>query len=323
MWEYFIVILYAIGLNGSKLKLPDVQPNEPISPHGPIVINISSKDEVAKSIDSLHSQFSDLTTEIRNGFDKLIAEGEVELLGIARNAGDYLRIPVESLKTESVDEFFDHLQPHYDFFNFSVLKHLVSKYLRKNRLNSKLNQYARRVDKFAKSSQLKHIRSVIKQKLLSLPTTSSGSALKVVIKLNERWEDMTLENFNKVLKHYFGSTSDLFSHIDIDYSSVMVKMLIPVSVSQEFIDKVIAKKVFMSRLGIYEVVIDGEIIFSQEDDNNFDQSLHQSVEADNRFEVSKLMELGADPHGIDEKIMDFAAKFECTRYDFQIRNIFK
>ena len=58
----------------------------------------------------------------------------------------------------------------------------------------------------------------------------------------------------------------------------------------------------MSRLGILEVAVDNNAIpIRREDDKNFNTSLHESVKAGDSFEVSMLLQLGADPNSKDER----------------------
>ncbi|XP_019863044.1 PREDICTED: ARF GTPase-activating protein GIT1-like [Amphimedon queenslandica] len=58
----------------------------------------------------------------------------------------------------------------------------------------------------------------------------------------------------------------------------------------------------MSRLGILEVAVDNKVIpIRREDDDNFDILLHESVKAGDSFEVSILLQLGADPNSKDER----------------------
>uniref|UniRef100_A0A1X7TPQ5 Death domain-containing protein n=1 Tax=Amphimedon queenslandica TaxID=400682 RepID=A0A1X7TPQ5_AMPQE len=269
------------------------------------VIELSSKSEVAANIESLHSRFASLDSDIRDEFEELVNKGKANLKAVARSAAAYLSIKLSSLKYGDVDELFDSLQPHYDFFSCGgVLKHLANKYL----LNAQteLTQYIDSVDKFSESSQLKHIRSTIKEKLTSIPAaaspTTSDQTKPVVFKLNDRWEEMTISKLKTVLKHYFGVTSDLFNHINFDYGSVVITLLIPTSLSQSLIDTINKKTNSMSRLGILEVAVDNKAIpIRREDDNNFDVSLHDSVKAGDSFEVSMLLQLGADPNSKDER----------------------
>ena len=295
--NYNVIVLHNIGKNGSIL----LQQSQGPHPNDVSSIQLMSKDRVLKTIESLHSEFSRLTAEIRSKFSSLIEGGELSILHLARKAGEYLKIPVESLKANNVDELFDKLQSHYDFFNFGILRELVLEYLKTDKIHAKLSQYTKRINRFAESSQLKHIRSAIKEKLPA-PITTGNNTKPIIIKLNKRWEMMTLENFRKVLRHYFNGTSDVCSHIYFDYSSVMVSMLIPAAATcaTGFVDQVVSNECAMKRIGIFEVAFDNEAIFKEADDINFELSLHQSVKDGDSFAVEILLQLGANPNTEDE-----------------------
>ena len=259
---------------------------------------------MASNIGDLHSHFSSLDSKLRDEFEELMEKGHVKLKAIARSAATYLSIPVSSLKYTDVDELFDSLKPFYDFFNCGVLKHLTVTYL-STAQTDELTQYIADVDKFSESSQLKHIQSTIKKKLSHLPATPSTSdqTKPVVIKLYDRWEEMTLKNFKKVLQHHFQPKfADLFSLVDIEPGSVIITLQIPTTQAQYLIDTINIKTESMKRLGIMEVAVDNNTIpIRREDDNNFDVSLHQSVKAGDSFEVSLLLQLGANPNNKDEE----------------------
>ncbi|XP_019849449.1 PREDICTED: uncharacterized protein LOC109580573 [Amphimedon queenslandica] len=269
------------------------------------VIELSSKSEVAVNIGSLNSRFASLDSNIRDEFEELVEKGRVKLKAVARSAAAYLDIPVFTLKYGNVDELFDSLKKYCNFFSCGVLKHLTDTYL--SNTQTELTQYIDSVDKFSELSQLKHIRSTIKDKLSSLPAaaspTTSDQTKPVVIKLNDRWEEMTLNNFKRVLQYYFGhKVADISSIVDIDFSSVVITLLIPTSLSQSLIDTISNKMNSMSKLGISEVAFDNKVSpFRKVDYGNFDISLHESVKAGDSFEVSMLLQLGADPNSKDER----------------------
>ena len=201
----------------------------------PTTVILSSKDEVAANIGRLHSCFASLDSKLRDEFEELVEKGKVKLKNVARSAAAYLSIDADSLRYSNIDKLYHSLQPYYDFFNCSgILKHLTDTYLSKT-LQTELAQYIDSVDEFSESSQLKHIRLAIKEKLSSLPAaaspTTSNQTKLVVIKLNDRWEEMTISKLKTVLKHYFGVTSDLFSHISFDYGSLVITLLVPASLS--------------------------------------------------------------------------------------------
>ena len=257
---------------------------------------------MATNIGDLHSRFASLDSKLRDEFEELVEKGHVKLKAIARSAATYLSIEVSSLKYTDVDELFDSLKPFYDFFNCGVLKHLTVTYLSSTAQTDELTQYIDNVDDFSESSQLKNIRSAIEAHLPASPSASDQTK-PVVIKLNKRWDEMTIKNLKEVLKYYFkDEVADLFSHISIKKGSVIITLLIPTTQAQYLIDTINIKTDSMYRLGIMEVAVDNNTIpIRREDDNNFDVSLHQSVKAGDSFEVSLLLQLGANPNNKDEK----------------------
>ena len=257
---------------------------------------------MATNIKSLHSRFASLDSKLRDEFEELVEKGHVKLKAIARSAATYLSIPVLSLKYTDVDELFDSLKPFYDFFNCGVLQHLTDTYLSSTAQTDELTQYIDNVDEFSESSQLKNVRSAIEAHLPASPSTSDQTK-PVVIKLSKRWDEMTIKNFKEVLKYYFkDEVADLFSHISIKKGSVIITLQIPTTQAQYLIDTINIKTLSMKRLGIMEVAVDNNTIpIRREDDNNFDVSLHQSVKAGDSFEVSVLLQLGANPNNKDEE----------------------
>ena len=201
-----------------------------------------------------------------------------------------------SLQADSIDELFDCLRSHYDFLNCSLLRKLTNRFLTDNELQLSLSQYFDSMDNLLESSQLKHIRSTIKVKLSFLPTNEH--AARIVFKLHDRWEEMTLKNFKRVLSHYFGSNADLFSHIYFDYGSFIVKMSVPTSILQFVTDGLIAGRSSMNRIGIFEVAINGRTVLSIDNTNiNFEKSLMDSRDD---FEATMLLKLGANPSSKDD-----------------------
>ena len=257
---------------------------------------------MATNIGDLHSRFASLDSKLRDEFEELVEKGHVKLKAIARSAATYLSIEVSSLKYTDVDELFDSLKPFYDFFNCGVLKHLTDTYLSSTAQTDELTQYIDNVDDFSESSQLKNIRSAIEAHLPASPSASDQTK-PVVIKLSKRWDEMTIKNLKEVLKYYFkDEVADLFSHISIKKGSVIITLQIPTTQAQYLIDTINIKTDSMKRLGIMEVAVDNNTIpIRREDDNNFDVSLHQSVKAGDSFEVSLLLQLGANPNNKDEE----------------------
>lgn len=213
----------------------------------PTPIKLSSKEVVILEMEKLHKQFSQLTAKIMSKFDDLISEEKTTTVKIAREAQSFLQLS-SPLSSETIDHIFTGIRPHYNFFDFSIITHLVSIFFDKNNeLQVELSTYEECVEKFSESSRLKDIRIAIK-KLAEKPDEPT-----MTIELKDRWLDITFSNFKKILHHYFGRTSNLFSRIHFDFGSIIVTLNFPLSFANDIIESVKANKESMARLGI-EVV---------------------------------------------------------------------
>ena len=266
------------------------------------VIQLNSEAEVVSNIEKLYNQFTSLVVAMRLSLENLITSGKVTVVEVALHASTYLN---QQISNGSSEEMFKDIKVHYDFINFAIVKSLVNEYFPEDRkLKPKLSQYIDSISEFLKYSQLKHILSAIKKKLSHLPVSPSTSdqTKPVIIKLNEVWDDMTLENLKKVLQYYFKEVADLFSLISITTGCIIITLLIPTTQTQYLIDTIRTKKSSMNRLGIMEIAVDNKTIpIRRKGDNNFDISLHQSVKVGDSFEVSVLLQLGANPNSKDEE----------------------
>ena len=271
------------------------------------VIQLHSEKEVIRNIEELYTKFTCLVVIVRTSFKTLITtSGKHTVDDVSLHAKEFLKQPISS---SSIDKVFDDIQPHYDFLNFGIIKSLVNQYFpEKKELQTKLTEYVDSVSNFLKFSQIKHVRSAINEKLphiiLASPCTSDQTK-PIVIKLNELWDNMTIGNFKRVLQYYFEpEITDLFSYISIMKGSVIITLLIPTTQTQHLIDTINLKTNSMNRLGIIEIAVgavNNAIFIRREGDNNFNASLHQSVKAGNSFEVSVLLQLGANPNIKDEE----------------------
>ena len=277
--------------------IPAVLDQSSLAPRS--VIQLSSRSQVANNIGNLYSQFTTFLSKLRVEFEELVQADKMKLNALAKSAALYLHVPVSMLQPNSIEELLDALEPHYDFFNCNLLEHLADSYL-----PSSLTQYIDELNKFSELSQLKHIRSTLHENLSFLPTSpiTSDRVSTIAIKLDCRWEEMTMENFRRTLQYCFEpKIADIFSHVSFNKGSLHITLLIPTSLSKPLVEKVKNKAGSMKKLGLLEVIIDKNPIFiSREEENNFNDFLHQSVKDGEMFEVSMLLLLGADSSSRDD-----------------------
>ena len=271
------------------------------SQHSPLQLN--SKEEVACNAKDLHSKFKGLFEKIENQFQSLVANGELAVVDIAERAETYLRIPVAK---SNISLVLAAIQLHCDFFNFYIIKDLVHHLLpQEDELQTELTQYIDDINKFAESSQLKHIPSAM-ENIFATPTTISKSPAishykPFIIKLNTRWKEMTIKNFLQVLHFHFPEIAKFFSIVNIKLGSVIATLNIPTQFSQPVPETFSSNNDLISGIGVQEVMFSQRKIILWKESDNFDISLLKSVRGGNNFKVEKLLQLGANPNVKDDK----------------------
>ena len=258
------------------------------------VIKLSTKDEVGQGLVNLNRQFTSIIEELKSQFDMLISSDKLRLQNIASHVEKILKIEV---KGSSLDDIFTSITPYYDCLNYSLIKKLVQKLIPEDdKLHNELRQYILSVEELSRSSQIKHLRS-------SLPPSPllSRTNEQIVIKFHKRWEMMTVSHFDDALKHYFEEChADYYKKFD---STISITLSIARSQDDGFAKAVEDRREAFGRIGILEVAIEKrKISIRREKDDNFNNSLCQSVKAaGDSFEVSLLLQLGADPNSKDER----------------------
>ena len=135
-----MLLIIQLGSKGGSIisseavhQSPQTEPHQSqlmhVEPHSvPTVIQLSSKEEVACSIESLHERFSGLVTKIRTHFNELVSNEKLQAGVVAIHAEEYLK---QDLKLSEINmrTIFNAIRPHYDFFNFGLLKSLVHHFI--------------------------------------------------------------------------------------------------------------------------------------------------------------------------------------------------
>ena len=257
------------------------------------VIQLSTKDEVGQGLTDLNQQFKSIIAELKKQLRMLIKSNKLKLQSIASHITKVLKIEV---KGSSLNNIFASITPYYDFLNYSLIEYLVQNLIPEgDKLHDELCQYTKSVEKLSRSSQIKHLRSPIPPSPLLGRTNE-----QIVIKFHERWEMITMRCFDDVLKHYFRQFyNGCYKNFD---STIFITLSIAKSKADGFAKAVEDRREALGRIGILEVAIGKRKIFIRRGkDDNFNNSLCQSVKAGDSFEVSMLLQLGADPNSKDER----------------------
>ena len=229
----------------------------------------SSEDKVAVTLTELHRSFPSLFSDIRKYYDEC---GLYKLKEVARWISDYLG---ESGLThlETFDDLFDTVRPPDHFLNCDLIEDLTKEFpVLDDKVQKKLNDYTENLNNFERSTELKDMKSAIKK--VPLPKNEASSC-KITIKLTGEWKNVSIDNLWKLMRHLFGRDKKRLGLIDIDEGSITVLFIAPSSLAQSLIDKVQGKVGFMHHLGIFQLVINSQILLDRNEDAefNFEDSL--------------------------------------------------
>ncbi|XP_019858350.1 PREDICTED: uncharacterized protein LOC109586592, partial [Amphimedon queenslandica] len=132
------------------------------------------------------------------------------------------------------------------------------------------------------------MKDAIKQ--VPLPHEASEAHCKIVIKLTGSWRDKTVKSLENLIQYLFERDAKRAELIEIHEGSIVVTFL-AFSTAQSLIDKVQNKMQFIQYLGIFQIMINGDIVIKREEDINFtfeDSLLHAINHIDSHAEYEKV-----------------------------------
>ena len=255
--------------------------------------------DISQSLKVLHSTFAALVARMRRRLADHIKNQKIELINIARFVEEYLDIGGLT-NVKSIDELFDQIRSHYYFLNCSVIEHIAIEFLINNGLQEEMRDYSRELMSFKESTKLSDLVSAIRTALD--PFINNDTAVKVVLKFNNQWEDQTIKGLESFLSYCF-KRSDLFNYIQMEYGCLCITFLVPSSHFQYLIDVATPKVKVMRRMGVLQLVINDNVLIDEKDTVSVDESLIEAVQSGDTFEVKMLLLLGADPDYNKDSVM--------------------
>ena len=244
----------------------------------PREIQISSEHQVAVDLENLYSEFQSLKHCIVLAFKDLTTKQytEDDITSFA-SEHSFVTITFDDLFMESNDH------PCFSFLNCDLLHVLVDHFmLHKADVQADLQAYANKLKKFETSTQLQQLKMAL-EKYICNGKIDSEKVTRVTIKLNKACAKMTLSHFKELLQYLFSKQADFLHLIRIEEGSIIVALQLPQSQSSSLILdlKEAKKEYFMHHLGIFEIIVDLSVLYSEEENLlfTFEHSLHEVVSA--------------------------------------------
>ena len=254
----------------------------------PSEIWLSSDDELPLKMQDLHDKFISVMKHIRTYYNKC---KQYKVEDFARYLTDDYEEPLTKeplIHCENFDILFHSVKTHYSFFNFDLIEDLAKEFPLSDELQLELDRYVQELEQFKKSAALQQMKNAIKR--VPLPHEASEAHCKIVIKLTGSWRNKTVKSLENLIQYLFKRDSKRAKLIEIDEGSIMVIFLV-LSTSRSLIEKVQNKIQFMQCLGIFQIIINNDIVIEREEDVNFtfeESLLHAINHIDSHIEYEKL-----------------------------------
>ena len=244
----------------------------------------------------LHKYYSHLAEKVKTFINDQIEEKKLTILEVAEKIeADF---PVTSLtKEQNVHELFNKLQPYYSFLSCDILVDITREFIG-GEIENELEGYLVMMRKFQKSVKIKHLKEVIS--LVPIQNDTSDTC-DVSIKLNEEWDEGSLENLQQLLKHMFHNKQHLLNDMTVDErDSLCITFKIPISQSGSIADEIKGSKEFIECVGVSRMSV-GDVDVSIMEDSKFSFSSGLLTAADNGINnaVQFHLDMGVNINDVD------------------------
>ena len=256
---------------------------------------MTSEAQVKEDVKQLYANFASVIMNVKVRLAVLVENEPSKLTQIAQYIEEHYQLS-HLAEVKDVNELFDSISSHYCFLSCNLVKGVVEEFLSGDEVHSELTQYLKELDTFKMSTQLRYIKTAIKEVLLQNQEVTETCT--VSIKLNEIWECTTLKKFENFFCLIFGKNFNYLNQLctELGKECVCVSFVTPLSKLEFLIDKVLPQKEFIQRVGIIEMSINNDVIISPNETTitNVEQCFLEFAETGNQFGISTLLELGVD-----------------------------
>ena len=199
---------------------------------------------------------------------------------------------LEPLSTEvaTLERVFTRMRQHYCFLNYYILAYIVDKFLSNEKpLVQLLENYTNKLEKFKKSTKIKHLMNLIKE-----TRDLCGKHKIIELKTRDFWGNVTLKKFDRLANLIFENQYDCAAQIRIKDGCICVSWVIPdidtsvlVTVSPDLLKVV----------GVMSLKIDDKLLYEgpNEGCHILESAFLQAVELGNVRAVELLLAVSTHP----------------------------
>ena len=165
---------------------------------------------------------------------------------------------LEPLSTEvaTFEKVFTRVRQHYCFLNYSILTHLVDRFLSNEKpLQELLENYTNKLEKFKESMMMKDLMKLIKEK-----RDLWGNHKIIKLKTRDFWGKVMLSKFERLVKAIFQELYNYAAQIRIEDGCICVSWVIP-DIDTSVLDAVSPD--LLKVVGVISLKIDDKVLYEE------------------------------------------------------------
>lgn len=192
----------------------------------------------------------------------------------------HVRLDVSVNNVTNVDDLFQRISHHYDFFNTRFLEEIVDEYFSSGPLKKQLDEYKCERNEFIKRAKV----SFVKEMKHKLSRRISEHMPQVVFKLTGYWLTVTIAHLQKFVEHIFEEEASNFTHIRVTTGCVSITWFIRMSAISALVNLAKQKLLVIQLAGVLRLSVGDTVIMEQKEDTVTLPLLHATVVESLQFE---------------------------------------
>ena len=268
---------------------------------------------VVRILADLESKLARLVTDIKS----CIQSREFLL----SNLHYYIKIRLDLAQfsvPNTFEDLFDSIRPYYDILNICLLEDISNEYLATDaNIQASLDRYKDELDSFRNNTKMEEL--VNNMTSLMHKESRKGTTAVVVLKLEGCWLNVTVKNFQKLVREIFSRRERNLCHIMVEKGCMCIRWLVPTSMVPYIVSMTKQRVELICNIGVIKLEIGNEIIFDKVADkpdiNSFSLHLFNAVCQHNLDVIRLLLSIDISPNITDDDGKTPLIQLcECTDY---------
>ena len=260
----------------------------------PEEVILNDEDEVLEQLRSLQVEFVGMMRQFRKELREKVQQNKNILGELTDYIIDFIPWAKEDfVNIQELNDLFTKLHCYFDFLDCELIVVIAKGFVAED-LSKRLQCHSKQARGFRNTQSVKTLRTCLLD-IYNPYLVNPENAPKVHIKLNNSWDEATVEGLYLLIRQFFPKheKQSLLSHISISKGSVYIKYIIQEAQIDCLIAYAQGKLQFMRLIGMFGLVINDTPILDEDENMNFsfDSALFEAAKVGHIEAAQFLIEL--------------------------------